>query len=138
MVIDSLFFLFALILFAAAFLAASSSSAFCEKCFHFLQPSKSISACMQPHSMTFLSNQTKFTGWSDWVSTRRQARGAGTGSTNLGQEVIAAGGQCLMPVALQRAGRQRNNDDRTLEHLHVGKLVLLVRLALYLFRGTAG
>lgn len=33
-----------------------------EKSFHFLQPSKSISACIQPHSMTFLSSQTKLTG----------------------------------------------------------------------------
>ena len=33
-----------------------------EKSFHLRQPSKSIKACMQPHSMTLRSSQTKFTG----------------------------------------------------------------------------
>lgn len=33
-----------------------------EKSFHLRQPSKSMRACMQPHSMTFLSSQTKLTG----------------------------------------------------------------------------
>jgi len=33
------------------------------KSFHFRQPSKSIRACMQPHSFTFRSSQTKFTGY---------------------------------------------------------------------------
>lgn len=53
------FFVLAL---AMAFLVASDSPAFWEKSFHFLQPSKSIKACMQPHSMTFRSSQTKLTG----------------------------------------------------------------------------
>ena len=35
----------------------------CEKSLHLRQPSKSISACMQPHSITLRSSQTKFTGW---------------------------------------------------------------------------
>lgn len=34
-----------------------------EKSFHLRQPSKSISACIQPHSMTLRSSQTKFTGY---------------------------------------------------------------------------
>ena len=32
------------------------------KSFHFRHPSKSIRACIQPHSMTLRSNQTKLTG----------------------------------------------------------------------------
>ena len=35
----------------------------CETSRHLRQPSKSINACMQPHSITFRSSQTKFTGW---------------------------------------------------------------------------
>lgn len=30
---------------------------------HFRQPSKSIRACMQPHSVTFCSSHMMFTGW---------------------------------------------------------------------------
>ncbi len=45
-----------------AWLPASLSRA-CEKSFHFRQPSKSMRACMQPHSMTFLESQSKLTGW---------------------------------------------------------------------------
>lgn len=33
-----------------------------EKSFHLRQPSKSMRACMQPHSMTLRSSQTKLTG----------------------------------------------------------------------------
>lgn len=33
-----------------------------ERSFHLRQPSKSIRACMQPHSMTFRSSQRKLTG----------------------------------------------------------------------------
>lgn len=33
-----------------------------EKSFHLRQPSKSISACMQPHSVTLRESQSKFTG----------------------------------------------------------------------------
>ena len=36
---------------------------FCERSFHLRQPSKSIRACMQPHSMTLRSSQTKLTGY---------------------------------------------------------------------------
>lgn len=43
---------------ALAFLVDSSS----VYVFHLRQPSKSISACMQPHSMTFLSSHTYVTG----------------------------------------------------------------------------
>ena len=32
------------------------------KSFHLRHPSKSISACMQPHSLTLRSSQTKLTG----------------------------------------------------------------------------
>jgi hypothetical protein len=39
------------------------------KSFHFRQPSKSIRACMQPHSLTFRSSQTKFTGY-EMLATR--------------------------------------------------------------------
>jgi hypothetical protein len=46
-------------------LAASDSPGVWEKSFHFLQPSKSISACMQPHSMTLRSSQTKLTGYDE-------------------------------------------------------------------------
>lgn len=35
---------------------------------HFRQPSKSIRACMQPHSVTFCSSHTMFTGWDLEVS----------------------------------------------------------------------
>lgn len=45
------------------FARALSSTTTGAKSFHFLQPSKSMSACMQPHSMTFRSSQTKFTGY---------------------------------------------------------------------------
>lgn len=45
---------------AAALVLSSTGGA---KSFHFLQPSKSMSACMQPHSMTFRSSQTKLTGY---------------------------------------------------------------------------
>lgn len=34
-----------------------------EKSFHLRQPSKSMRACMQPHSLTLRSSQTKLTGW---------------------------------------------------------------------------
>lgn len=33
------------------------------KSFHLRQPSKSMRACMQPHSLTLRSSHTKFTGW---------------------------------------------------------------------------
>lgn len=41
--------------FGSIFMATSLCSASLEKSFHFRQPSKSIRACMQPHSMTFRS-----------------------------------------------------------------------------------
>lgn len=49
---------------AAAFFPLSSSVDW-EKSFHFRQPSKSMSACMQPHSMTFCSSHGKFTGYEE-------------------------------------------------------------------------
>src|SRR5450432_2955566 len=58
-----LFFLFLLFPGAGTFLLDSLSGEFCEISFHLRHPSKSISACIQPHSITFRSNQTKFTGW---------------------------------------------------------------------------
>ena len=42
-----------------------------EKSFHFRQPSKSMRACMQPHSITFRSSQTKLTGCSTQRLERR-------------------------------------------------------------------
>ena len=56
-VMDNLFFLigFPLVL-------AVSSCVLCEYSFHFRQPSKSIRACMQPHSFTFRCNHSKLTG----------------------------------------------------------------------------
>lgn len=47
------------ILLALLSLALSESL---EKSFHFRQPSKSMRACMHPHSLTLRSSQTKFTG----------------------------------------------------------------------------
>lgn len=44
-----------------ALLSLALSESF-EKSFHFRQPSKSIRACMHPHSLTLRSSQTKFTG----------------------------------------------------------------------------
>jgi len=44
-------------------LPVSASSVVCEKSFHFRQPSKSIRACMHPHSMTLRSSHTKLTGF---------------------------------------------------------------------------
>ena len=44
-----------------ALLSLALSESF-EKSFHFRQPSKSMRACMQPHSLTLRSSQTKFTG----------------------------------------------------------------------------
>jgi len=46
--------------FIAAF--AFSAVSVEEKSFHFLQPSKSMSACIHPHSLTLRSSQTKLTG----------------------------------------------------------------------------
>lgn len=47
--------------FPASFLSCSAPS-LAEKSFHLRQPSKSMRACMQPHSMTLRSSQTKLTG----------------------------------------------------------------------------
>lgn len=78
-------------------IAAALSLLLAEKSFHFRHPSKSIKACMQPHSLTFRSSQTKFTGWGR-VS-RNKSRTACC--TYLSQEVVAAGRKCFVPVALQ-------------------------------------
>lgn len=51
----------ALGLAVGAFFAASFSSA-SEKVFHDLHPSKSMSACIQPHSRTLVSSHGKLTG----------------------------------------------------------------------------
>ena len=51
----------ALGLAAGAFFAASFSSA-SEKVFHDLHPSKSMRACMHPHSRTLVSSHGKLTG----------------------------------------------------------------------------
>jgi hypothetical protein len=42
--------------------ALVAEGAAAEKSFHLRQPSKSIRACMQPHSTTLRSSQTKLTG----------------------------------------------------------------------------
>ena len=55
-------FLLALALADGVFLAASFCWTSLEISFHCRQPSKSISACIHPHSMTFRSSQTKLTG----------------------------------------------------------------------------
>jgi len=47
---------------SAAFLAGSSAAFASAYCFHFLHPSKSISACIQPHSVTLRSIHMKLTG----------------------------------------------------------------------------
>lgn len=47
---------------AGALVPTAAVDCVCEKSFHFRQPSKSMRACMQPHSITFRSSQTKLTG----------------------------------------------------------------------------
>lgn len=50
-------------LLAACFLAASVFSFCSEIVFHCLHPAKSMRACIQPHSITLRSSQTKLTGY---------------------------------------------------------------------------
>lgn len=72
------------------------------------QPSKSIRACMQPHSVTFCSSHGNPTGWfvsfqSPGTSTGKRIdknRARGEGEEYLGQEIVAPGSQGFMPVTL--------------------------------------
>ena len=117
---------------------------------HFRQPSKSINACMQPHSVTFCCNHSNRTGWinvsifandppppSDKPSAQRQKQ-----ITYLGQEIIAARRQRLVTITLQTARRQSHDDDGTLEEGEVMEIVLLlerqVGSPVQLLRGLGG
>lgn len=92
--------------------------------FHLRQPSKSISACMQPHSLTLRSNHTKLTGCAAGVSGNAETA-KGSWDTYLGEEVVAARRQRFVPVRLQVACRERDDDDWALEEARlVGELVL--------------
>lgn len=51
------------LLVAAAFLSAAAECLAWLKSFHLRQPSKSMRACMQPHSITLRVSHSKFTGY---------------------------------------------------------------------------
>ena len=71
---------------ADAFLAASVSSPLWDRSFHFLQPSKSMRACIQPHSMTLRWNQVNIRGcFASWCQRiRGSVEFSGEGGTHLG------------------------------------------------------
>lgn len=81
------FFFFAAALLFASFSLSADLSGCWEKSFHLRQPSKSISACMQPHSITLRSSQTKLTGFGVVSLVYKEGE---EGVTNLGKEIVTS------------------------------------------------
>ena len=81
--------------FALVASAADISSALF---FHVFHPSKSINACIQPHSVTFLSNQIKFTGCIRVSFICKSRSSVGRREINLCQKIVTTG--CISFVAI--------------------------------------
>ena len=100
--------------------------------FHLRQPSKSMRACMQPHSLTLRSNQAKFRGWAKKVS--GYCCCIVLLGTYLCQEIVAASRESLVSITLEIACRQSDDYDGTFEEsICVAELILLLEFACNFF-----